>query len=289
VASILFALLTASIINADYGTAAPARAVSCGEEGAAVRAVSIETSVTFLSWNIQHGGGTRIPRIVEEISAYDPDVVAVTEYRAAPGAALCAAMKERGLPYCETSNPSGNRNGIAVFCRAPIGLRPCPAPPESQFRWLDIDLPEYGFGAGILHVMAASASAKSPCTVAKIRFWNAVLRNAEARFHEPHLLMGDWNTGAHRLDEVGKTFICSEQFAKLSAMGWTDMWRHQNPGITEYTWYSKFKGGARGNGFRLDHAFATPSLRPRVTSCRYSHVERDAGVTDHSMAIVEID
>ena len=244
--------------------------------------------MTLLSWNIQHGGGTRIPRIVEEISAYDPDVVAVTEFRAMPGVALCAAMKERGLPYCETTNPPGDRNGIAVFSRTPIRLKPCPAPPESQVRWLDIDLPEYGFGVGVLHVMAAGASVKSPCTVAKTRFWNAVLGAAEARLHEPNLLVGDWNTGAHRVDESGKTFICAEQFANLSALGWTDMWRQHHPGTTEYTWYSK-RDGARGNGFRLDHAFATPSLRSRVTSCRYSHVERDAGVTDHSMVIVEVD
>ena len=52
--------------------------------------------VRLLAWNIQHGGGTRIPRIVEEIAAYDPDVVVVTEFRAMPGVALCAAMKERG-------------------------------------------------------------------------------------------------------------------------------------------------------------------------------------------------
>jgi exonuclease III len=245
--------------------------------------------VHIIAWNIQHGGGNRIPRIVEEISAYDPDVVAVTEYRATPGIALCAAMKGRGLPYCETTNPSGNRNGVAVFSRTAIRLKPSPAPPESQFRWLDIYLPEYGFGVDILHVMAAGGSVKSPCTVAKIRFWNAVLATAEARVHEPHLLMGDWNTGAHRLDEVGKTFICSEHFARLSAIGWIDMWRHHNPGTTEYSWYSKFKGGARANGFRLDHVFATPSLRHRVTACRYSHVERDAGVTDHSMVVVEVD
>lgn len=31
--------------------------------------------MTILSWNIQHGGGTRVPRIVEELSAYDPYVV----------------------------------------------------------------------------------------------------------------------------------------------------------------------------------------------------------------------
>ena len=53
-------------------------------------------------------------------------------------------------------------------------------------------------------------------------------------------------------------------------------------------WYSKLKGGARGKGFRLDHAFATPSLTPRVISCRYSHLERETGILDHSIVIVEI-
>ena len=86
--------------------------------------------MTLLVWNIQNGGGTRIRRLVEEISAYDPDVVAVTEFRAGPGVALCAALKERGLPYVETTNPTGNRDGIAVFSRVPIRLKPCPAPPE---------------------------------------------------------------------------------------------------------------------------------------------------------------
>jgi hypothetical protein len=80
-------------------------------------------------------------------------------------------------------------------------------------------------------------------------------------------------TLAHRADETGKTFVCAEHFGKLSASGWTDMWRQHNPGTTEWTWYSKLKGGARENGFRLDHCFATPSLAPRITSCRYSHME----------------
>jgi exonuclease III len=103
------------------------------------------------------------------------------------------------------------------------------------------------------------------------------------------MFVGDWNTGAHRLDESGKTFVCAEHFARPSSLGWTDLWRTHNPTTTEFTWYSKRKGGVRLNGFRLDHAFATPALPPRITSCRYSHAERDAGVTAHSMVIVEVD
>ena len=93
----------------------------------------------------------------------------------------------------------------------------------------------------------------------------------------------------HGVDEVGRTFVCSGHFAKLPTLGWSDMWRQHNSGNTEWTWFSKFRGGVRGNGFRLDHAFATPSLRPRVVACRYSHAEREAGVSDHSMLIVDVE
>jgi exodeoxyribonuclease-3 len=244
----------------------------------------------ILSWNIRHGGGTRLARIVEEIAAYDADVVALTEFRAEPGKALCAAFRERDYPYVETSSPVGTINGIAVFSRTPMRrARPCPAPHEDAVRWLDIDLPEHGFGIGVLHVMAAGSSRNHPLNIAKVRFWDAVLRAAEARLPEPFLFIGDWNTGAHTIDEKGKTFVCSDEFLKLSALGWTDLWRHHNPGITEWTWYSTLKGSVRGNGFRLDHAFATPSLRPRVRACRYSHKEREAGISDHSMCIVEVE
>jgi len=155
-------------------------------------------------------------------------------------------------------------------------------------RWLDIDLPEHGFGFGVLHILCSVPKLKDGVPgEAKTRFWNAILQAAEARLHEPFLFVGDFNTGAHQLDETGKTFVCAEHFGKLSACGWTDVWRHHN-NDTEWTWYSKLKGGARGNGFRLDHCFATPTLLLRVTSCRYSHVEREAGISDHSIAIVEV-
>jgi len=169
--------------------------------------------VRLVAWNIQHGGASRMARIVEEISAYDPDVIAVTEFRARPGAALGAAMKERGLPHFETTQPAQSQNGIAVFSRTPmLRRRECPAPTGSVVRWLDIDLPEYGFGMAVLHVMAAGSTKTHPTNVAKTRFWEVMLQEAESRLSEPFLFGGDWNTGAHKLDETGKTFVCSEHF-----------------------------------------------------------------------------
>ena len=51
-------------------------------------------------------------------------------------------------------------------------------------------------------------------------------------------------------------------------------------------WYSKFKGGTRRNGFRVDHAFAHAFADATHRVVQYSRVERDAGVSDHSMVIV---
>lgn len=242
--------------------------------------------MTLLFWNIQRGGGARLARIMEEVSAYDADVVALTEFRVRPGADLQAAMLHRGWPYVETSNPAGNQDGIAIFSRTPMTRnRPSTASPDDQVRWLDVELPEYTFGMAVLHIMAATNSALGQ---AKAQFWEGVLQAAETRVHQPYLFGGDWNTGAHGLDEKGKTFVCAQHFAKLAALGFTDLWRRHHPGTTEFTWYSKLKGGARGNGFRVDHAFASPSLQQRVTSCRYSHVEREAGISAHSLLLLEV-
>jgi exodeoxyribonuclease III len=245
--------------------------------------------MTVLTWNVRHGAGASNARIVEEIAAHDPDAIGLTAYRPGPGAELRAALADRGWTYCESTEPSDNEKGIAVFARTPIRARPSPAAPEHRARWLDLDFPEYGFGLSVLHIMAAGSGKTHPLSLAKARFWDRVLQVATARLGEPLLMTGDWNTGAHKIDETGKTYVCAEHFQQLSALGWTDLWRHHNPGATEWTWYSTLKGGVRGNGFRLDHAFATPALLPRVTSCRYSHREREARVSDHSMMLVEIE
>jgi exonuclease III len=89
--------------------------------------------VRLLAWNILHGGGSRLARIVDGVSAYDDDVIALTEFRGRPGVVLCAAMKDRGLGYVETTHPLGNQNGIAVFSRTPMRCtRPSLAPSTSR-------------------------------------------------------------------------------------------------------------------------------------------------------------
>jgi exodeoxyribonuclease III len=243
----------------------------------------------ILSWNIQHGGGTRDVRIVSAIADHNPDIIALTEFRARPGMALCQAFAANGWPHIASSSPAGTDNGICVLSRTPLRCeRPSPAPPENAVRWLDVDLPEQGFGFTVVHILTSMPGAKDPEGTAKTRYWEAMLSAAEARIAEPLLFVGDFNTGRHGVDEAGATFVCAEHFAQLSALGWIDVWRRFHGSATEYTWYSLPKAGAPPTGSRLDHAFAPPSLLPRITACRYSHSEREQKVSDHSVLILEV-
>jgi len=79
--------------------------------------------------------------------------------------------EREGIAELETTHPTGNQNGIAVLSRTPMRRkRPVRHLPNSLVRWLDIDLLEYGFGIGVLYVMAAGPSTKDLSTVAKTRF-----------------------------------------------------------------------------------------------------------------------
>ena len=98
------------------------------------------------------------------------------------------------------------------------------------------------------------------------------------------LLIGDFNTGRFHEDEAGATFACSDRFEALLGQGWVDTWRSRNPEAREFSWYSR----GWNNGFRLDQALASPSLDAQIKAVSYSHPEREAGISDHSMMIVDV-
>jgi exonuclease III len=75
-----------------------------------------------------------------------------------------------------------------------------------------------------------------------------------------------------------------KQFEDLLAQGWIDAWRSRFPEAREFTWLSP----GYKNGFRLDHAFVSPSLNKRVTEVCYSHREREEKITDHSVMLIEL-
>lgn len=113
-------------------------------------------------------------------------------------------------------------------------------------------------------------------------YWTAIVAKASEIVGKPALFIGDFNTGRHYFDESGATFSSAQFMDLIEAAGFKDIWRERNGEAREFSWYS-----THGNGFRLDHTFASPSLAEIVKDVYYSHREREDGISDHSIMIVE--
>ncbi|MPR35742.1 exodeoxyribonuclease III [Salmonirosea aquatica] len=102
----------------------------------------------------------------------------------------------------------------------------------------------------------------------------------ELRQERPHLIIcGDYNI-AHTENDIHDpvrnkytTGFLPEERAWMSqwfADGFTDAFRHLNPELTEYSWWS-YRAGARTNnkGWRIDYHSVSDSLQARLVRCRH--------------------
>ncbi|QQS09978.1 MAG: endonuclease/exonuclease/phosphatase family protein [Phycisphaerales bacterium] len=247
---------------------------------------SVPGVARVLFWNILHGGGReRIASIALAIMDHHPDVVVLCEFRRSIGGQIVGLLADRGLSHHHATNPGTtttgqSRNGVLIASRWAItpghqGVlgRKFPG------RWLDVEIAELGLALSGIHAPDDTQAG------VKAEFWNEVIALARVRTTEsrPWLIAGDANTGRHGIDEKGKTFRFPALLGTLVTLGMADLWRDANPDSREVSWRS---GDA--NGTRIDTAFASPALRPRVISARFSHAERESGLSDHSILLVDI-
>jgi exonuclease III len=216
--------------------------------------------------------------IVAAINGYAPDVVVLNEVRARTASTLCAQMSDAGLVFREHTNPARFESGTLIAARTPVRRLPRRGPSKLlQHGLLEVELAnECVIGA-----------VYGPMVTPKHRpFWNRLVRHATANVSASYLLIGDFNTCEAGVDAYKKPLAGSDQFVAIRDAGYVDLWRRTNSTM-EYTWFSFGRGGVTLNGFRIDHALASPSLARRVTGCRYSHVERESRLSDHSLLVVD--
>jgi exonuclease III len=110
------------------------------------------------------------------------------------------------------------------------------------------------------------------------------------------LAIGDFNSGRNESDieaNVGKKRLVDEfstaEHYRLLESQWHETWLHKNAGAIEFSWYPRMGTPQRKNGWRLDKAFASRALLPRVRDAFYDHGFRLEALTDHSALIVDLD
>lgn len=233
----------------------------------------------LIGLNVQHGGGRRHQRIVEAVDHLGPDIAVLSEFHGTPrGLALLRKLADVGLPHHAWSVPANAAypNAVAIASRKPIDATRQPISSElNGHRVLEARI-------GALDVVGVYFPLAKP----KVAFWHEeFLPFARTNLLGQRVILGDWNSGLHHIDEAGAVLHAADAFEEMSTMGWVDAWRRLHPDDREYTWYSR----PWNNGFRLDHAFLSPALLPALRGATYDHGIREAKVSDHSALIVDLD
>jgi exodeoxyribonuclease III len=230
--------------------------------------------VRLLAWNIRQGGGSRLVGIMAAIARHDADVLVLSEYRGGESAVrLRTALKVGGYRYVTKLLPPPQRTGVLIASRRRFVERgPVCVRIEEPWRLVDVDL-------GVLWltgVYMPNLKAKVPC-------WQTLVDACALRTTADALAIGDFNTCRAYVDEPGAIDATAHFMDSMAAIGFSDLWRHRYPDGREFSWYSH-----RGNGFRIDHAFLSPGLAARAGVIRYSHEERLAGLSDHSVLLLDL-
>lgn len=234
----------------------------------------------IVTWNLQHGGGKRIGGIVDAIRSYSADVLVLSEFRDnPPGEILRGELKEMGYRFQAAPEAEARTNTVLVAAREPF------EPVTFPGQMADPNLGDFSTSALLAKFPDLNVfGLYLPGEERKRPVFDFLLNLPAEYLASDSLLIGDFNTGLHYQDENGATFKSAEQFQELLSQGWIDAWRRRNPDAREFTWLSP---GYR-NGFRLDHAFVSPALDQRIANVRYSHTEREQGITDHSVMLLEL-
>ena len=222
----------------------------------------------ILIWNIMHGGGRRVPAIVEYIRSGRPDLLVLNEFRGTPPSRdLASRIEELGLSHQlgTTSESRPAKNALLLASRWPLMHIHWRRPPEPEERRL------------LAHVRAPT-----PITICGVHVPNRVsgikypfldaLRDLARRWRGGGALMaGDFNTGRIGEDETVKCFNRREDdfMTTMSKAGWADAYRSVHGQKRAYTWRAPGGGGS----FRLDHAFINRRAQGSLLDARIDWVK----------------
>lgn len=217
-----------------------------------------------LTWNIKHGGSSRINDILETLYNRNPDLIVLTEFRVKNEMQIRNYLKNAGWYFQLSSNPEPKTNGIFIGCKVPIELYQTELDrlPNALHRWLNVHIPGLNLYVLGIHIPGSGDQ------WGKKNFWESVVQYAKDKINTQSIIIGDFNTGL-KIDAEGTPFALREYMDKLTDLGWIDAWRMKHSQEREFTWFSNI-----GNGFRLDYAFISPLLKTKLHKAIHSHEER---------------
>jgi exonuclease III len=246
----------------------------------------------ILTANVRAGGNpTTIPPFIARCAAHEPDVIVLSEFRDGPRGEL-VRERLRHFGFCAQSGMHGRR-GNAVLIAAVTPFESIGNP----FELPDDEYPNAVVQASIEGIRVFGVYL--PGQERKRPHLRALIAEAQRCNDEgvEALCIGDFNAGRNATDielnlRTGKlihAFGAADLYQELEKY-WVEAWERLHPEEYEFSWYPfrRIPPPYRRNGWRLDKAFFSRSLLPRLHGAAYDHGFREELLTDHSALIVEL-
>jgi exodeoxyribonuclease-3 len=228
----------------------------------------------IITWNIRHGGGSRVLQLYEIIIKQNADIVVLTEFRNNRyGLELRKKLLDSGYIHQWVTSADENTNSVLISSIEPYCSQHFEFVVEHNNQRV-VKIYSKDFSLYGLYF---------PQKDEKKVLFEFILSEIKKNPNEKSMFIGDFNTGRHFVDEAKSTFACSDYMDKIEQTGYSDAWRYVNKDAREYSWYSN-----SGNGFRIDHVFVHKELVSWVDNCYYIHDVREEKISDHSMMVLEL-
>jgi len=225
-----------------------------------------KSTISIVAWNIRQGGGSRVDGILSAILTESPDILVLSEFRNNDrGLKIRSTLLRQGYGWQVAGAASGDKNSVLIASRFPAGSALFPGcDPNYSDAIVRSDLPLcLVYGVYLPHKK-------------KHRLFDFLLDD-ELADEVPSIITGDFNSGKNGIDQAGKSFWYSDKLVALEKRGYFDAFRELHGDVREYSWFSH-----QGNGYRYDHTYVHPSLKPILKECCYLHAWREDGLSDHS-------
>jgi exodeoxyribonuclease III len=249
--------------------------------------------VRIFALNLRAGGNAgTIPQIARRVAYLDAEIVVFSEYRdTAAGSLVRGELNRLGLCY-QAFTPATRGNGVLIASAAPLEALANPfGLPENEYP--NAILLARVRGVQMYGVYLPGQDRKRPhlrCLIAAAR------RHNEAG--DAVVCIGDLNSGRNETDieinlragRLRDQFSTADLYSELE-QEWTEAWAFLHPDQYEFSWYPfrRDPGYRSYAGWRIDKAFLSPELLPRLKAAQYDHVFRLDGLSDHSALLVDLE